>query len=150
MGIKIISKNKRVGYDFSLSEKFEAGLELTGTEVKSLRAGHCKIAEAHVNIDKHGEVWVYNMHIPKYEYGTYANHDEVRKRKLLLNRKEINELVKGTDQKGFTIVPTMIYFKGSLVKLEIALAKGKKLFDKRHAEAEKSVQKKLRQGNFDI
>jgi len=149
MGIKVITKNKRASYDFSLSDKFEAGISLKGTEVKSLRAGQCKIKEAHVNIDKHGEVWLYNMHIPKYEFGTYANHDELRKRKLLLNRREIEELVKGVDQKGFTIIPLMIYFKGSLVKMEIALAKGRKLFDKRQAEAKKDVERKLRQGNYE-
>ena len=150
MGIKIITKNKRAGYDFTLSDKFEAGLSLTGTEVKSLRSGHCKIAEAHVNIDKKGEVWLYNMHIPKYEFGTYANHEELRRRKLLLNRREIGELVRAVEQKGFTIIPTMIYFKGSLVKIEIALAKGRKLYDKRQADAKKDVERKLQQGKYDL
>jgi SsrA-binding protein len=148
-GIKIITKNKRASYDFALSDTFEAGMALKGTEVKSLRAGKVKINESYISVDKKGEVWIHNMMISHYEFGTYANHDETRKRKLLLNRKEIEELDRGIKQKGLTIVPTKLYFKGSLVKIEIALAKGKKLYDKREDKAKKDVERKLRQGKYD-
>jgi SsrA-binding protein len=149
MGIKIIAKNKRASYDYSLLEKFEAGLVLQGTEVKSLREGKVKIAESHISIDDNGEVWIYNMHIPHYTYGNINNHDENRKRKLLLNIKEIAKIFHKAQAQGLTIVPTIIYFKKSLVKLEIALAKGKKQFDKRQDEAKKTVQRKLQRGIYD-
>jgi SsrA-binding protein len=149
MGIKIIVKNKRAGYDYFLEEKFEAGLMLQGTEVKSLREGKCNIAESFVTIDKNHEVWIHNLSIPKYKFGTYDNHDETRKRKLLLNKVEIKQIEKGLATKGQTLVPTIIYFKKSLVKIEIALAKGKKLYDKRQTEAKKDVERKIRQGRYD-
>jgi SsrA-binding protein len=149
MGIKIIVKNKRATYDFALDEKFEAGIALQGTEVKSLRAGKAQIAESYINVDKNDEVWIHNMKIPLYEFGTYANHSETRKRKLLLKRNEIDELKKGLATKGQTIVPTKLYFKGAFVKIEIALAKGKKLYDKRQDKAKKDVERKLRQGQYD-
>jgi SsrA-binding protein len=149
MGIKVIVKNKRASYDFALEEKFEAGLVLQGTEVKSLRDGKCMIAESYVTVDKNGEVWIHNMKIPQYSHGTYANHEETRKRKLLLNLKEIEQLQKGLAMKGQTIVATKLYFKGPRVKVEIALAKGKKLYDKRQDKAKKDVERKLRQGNYE-
>ena len=149
MGIKIIAKNKRASYDYFLEEKFEAGIALQGTEVKSLRDGKCSIGEAYVTIDKNHEVWVYNLNIPKYQFGTYDNHDETRKRKLLLRSEEIKQIEKALATKGQTLVPTIIYFKKSLVKVEIALAKGKKLYDKRADTAKKDVERKLRQGKYD-
>jgi len=149
VAIKIISKNKRAGYDFLLEEKFEAGMQLRGTEVKSLRAGKCTMNEAYCTIDKNNEIWVNQLHIPPYEFGSDANHEETRRRKLLLNSKEISYIEKSLATKGQTLIPTKIYFKGSLIKIEIALAKGKKLFDKREASKSKDVERKIRQGNFD-
>jgi len=149
MGIKIISKNQRAGYDYFIEDKFECGLSLVGTEVKSLRLGKAQINEAFVTIDSHGEVWIQNMTIPQYEFGNINNHVETRKRKLLLNRNEIQQIEKKMAAKGYTIIPLALYFKDSLVKCEIALAKGKKLFDKRDTAAKKDVERKLRQGQFD-
>lgn len=149
MGIKIIAKNKRASYDYFLEDKYEAGLALKGTEVKSLRAGKCSLAEAFCDIDKNGEVWLRQMSIPQYEFGNIANHEETRKRKLLLNRNEIDSIKKSLATKGQTLVPTKIYFKDSKVKLEIALAKGKKLYDKRESKKAKEVERKLRQGAYE-
>lgn len=149
MGIKIITKNKRAGYDYFLEEKFEAGLVLQGTEVKSLREGKANINDAFVTIDGHGEAWIQNMTIPHYKFGNITNHEETRKRKLLLNAKEINEIVKNIQLKKLTVVPTALYFKDSRVKIEIALAKGKKMYDKRETEAKRDVDRKLRQKDYE-
>lgn len=148
-GIKIITKNKRASFDYVLEDKYEAGMKLQGTEVKSLRAGKCTMNEAYCTIDKNNEIWVNQLHIPPYQFGTYDNHNETRKRKLLLNAKEIQFIQKSLATKGQTLVPTKLYFKGSLVKIEIALAKGKKLFDKREASKAKDIEKKIRQGQYD-
>lgn len=149
MGIKVIVKNSRAGYDFFLEEKYEAGLVLQGTEVKSLRAGKATLTEAFVTIDNDGEAWIHNLVIPHYAFGNINNHVENRKRKLLLNRDEINDINKRMAQKGLTLIPTQLYFKDSRVKCEIALAKGKKLYDKRDASAKKDLDRKLRQGNYE-
>lgn len=149
MGIKVIVKNSRAGYDFFLEEKYEAGLVLQGTEVKSLRAGKATLAEAFVMIDGKGEAWLYNMSIPHYTHGNIHNHEESRKRKLLLHKDQINDMNKRMAQKGLTLIPTSLYFKDSRVKCEIALAKGKKLYDKRDASAKKDVERKLRQGQYE-
>lgn len=149
MGIKIIAKNKRASYDYFLSEKLEAGIQLKGTEVKSLRKGKGSISESHVGIDSNGEMWIYNMLIPQYEFGNINNHQENRTRKLLLHTKEIVKLSHAMKAGSMTIVPTIIYFKNSLVKIEIALAKGKKLHDKRESEKEKDINRKLQRGIFD-
>ncbi len=149
MGIKIICKNQRAGYDYFLEDKYECGVALTGTEVKSLRLGKGIINEAFVTIDSSGEVWLQNSTIPHYEFGNINNHPETRKRKLLLNRQEIHQLGKKMATKGYTVIPLALYFKDSLVKCEIALAKGKNLFDKRDTAAKKDVERKLRQGQFD-
>jgi SsrA-binding protein len=149
MGIKIIAKNQRAGYDFFLEEKYECGVALLGTEVKSLRLGKAIINEAFVTIDSVGEVWLQNATIPHYEFGNINNHPETRKRKLLLKREEIVQISKKMAMKGYTIIPISLYFKDSLVKCEIALAKGKKLYDKRDTSAKKDVERKLRQGQFD-
>ncbi len=149
MGVKIICKNQRAGYDYFLEEKYECGVALQGTEVKSLRLGKALITEAYVTIDSQGEVWLQNATIPHYEFGNINNHPETRKRKLLLNRTEIQQISKKMATKGYTIIPLALYFKDSLVKCEIALAKGKKLYDKRDTAAKKDVERKLRQGQFE-
>lgn len=149
MGVKIIVKNSRASYDYFLEEKYECGMSLLGTEVKSLRLGKAMINEAFVAIDSKGEVWLQNMTIPHYEFGNINNHSETRKRKLLLNREEIKAIEKKMATKGYTLIPIALYFKDSLVKCEIALAKGKKLYDKRDTAAKKDVERKLRQGQFD-
>jgi len=149
MGIKIISKNQRAGYDYFLEDKYECGVSLLGTEVKSLRLGKAQINEGFVTIDSKGEVWLQNATIPQYEFGNINNHQETRKRKLLLKREEIQQIEKKMATKGYTLIPLALYFKDSLVKCEIALAKGKKLFDKRDTAAKKDVERKLRQGQFE-
>lgn len=149
MGIKIICKNQRAGYDYFLEDKYECGLELLGTEVKSMRLGKGIINEAYVAIDNSGEVWLQNATITQYEFGNINNHVETRKRKLLLKREEIQQIEKKMATKGYTVIPLALYFKDSLVKCEIALAKGKKLFDKRDTAAKKDVERKLRQGQFE-
>lgn len=149
MGIKVIAKNKRASYDYFLEAKYEAGLSLQGTEVKTLRGGKCTMTEAYCAIDKKDEVWIHNMTIPHYEFGNISNHEETRKRKLLLNRSEIDAIKKSLAIKGQTLVPTMVYFKGSKVKLEIALAKGKKLHDKRETTKTREAERKLRQGVYE-
>jgi SsrA-binding protein len=149
MGIKQIAKNSRAGYDFFLEEKYEAGVVLQGTEVKSLRDGKATLTEAFVTIDNSGEAWLHNLVIPHYAFGNLNNHVENRKRKLLMHRSEINNINKRMAQKGLTLIPTQLYFKDSKVKCEIALAKGKKLYDKRDASAKKDLDRKLRQGNYE-
>ena len=147
--MKIIAKNKRASYDYALKEKYEAGVMLQGTEVKSLRQGKATIAEAYISIDKNDEIWAYNINIPQYEFGNIHNHEETRKRKLLLNKKEIEILKHQIKAGGMTIIPTILYFKRSIVKLEIALGKGKKLHDKRDDQAKKDVQRKIQRGIYD-
>jgi SsrA-binding protein len=149
MGIKLICKNSRAGYDYFLEEKFECGISLVGTEVKSLRKGKAIINDGFVTVDSNGEVWLQNVTIPHYDFGNINNHPETRKRKLLLNRHEIKEIEKKMAIKGYTLIPTSLYFKDSIAKCEIALAKGKKIYDKRDTEAKKDVERKLRQGHFE-
>lgn len=147
MGIKIIAKNKRASFDYQLDDKTEAGIVLQGTEVKSLRDGKVTLGEAHITIDSNMEVWLYNMNIGQYEFGNRHNHEEARKRKLLLNRHEIEDFVHRMKTEKLTLIPTMIYFKDSNIKVEIALGKGKKLHDKRQDEAKKDVERQLRRGD---
>ena len=135
-GTKLIANNKKAYHDYFIDDKWEAGIELFGTEVKSIRMGKCSIKEAFVKIDK-GEVYVYGMHISPYEKGNIFNKDPLRVRKLLLHRQEIRKIQGHITQKGYTIVPLSVYFSGSLVKVEIGLAKGKKLYDKRQDIAKK-------------
>ncbi len=149
MGIKIICKNQRANYDYFIEDKYECGMALLGTEVKSMRQGKGIINEAYIVIDSSGEAWLQNATIPHYDFGNINNHSETRKRKLLLKREEIDQINKKMATKGFTLIPLTLYFKDSLVKCEIALAKGKKLFDKRDTAAKKDVERKLRQGQFD-
>jgi SsrA-binding protein len=148
-GIKVISKNKRAGFDYELLKRFEAGVSLKGTEIKVLREGKVNLNEAYVTIDQNDEVWAYNVLIPQYTFGNIHNHDEHRIKKLLLHKKEIVEIYHDMKTKGLTMVVTMIYFKGSKVKIEVAMARGKKLHDKRASEAKKDVERKLRQGQYD-
>lgn len=136
MAKKLIANNKKAYHDYFIEEKYEAGISLAGTEVKSLRMGRCNIKEAFIRIE-HDEVFVYNMHISPYEKGNIFNKDPLRVRKLLLHRQEIRKIQGHITQKGYTIVPLSVYFSGSLVKVEIGLAKGKKLYDKRQDIAKK-------------
>lgn len=133
---KIIANNKKAFYDYFIEDKYEAGIELVGTEVKSLRMGKCSIKEAFVRIQK-GEVFIYGMHISPYEKGNIFNRDSLRARKLLLHRYEIRKIEGQIAQKGYTLVPLNVYLKGSLMKVEIGLAKGKKQYDKRQDIAKK-------------
>ena len=133
---KIIANNKKAFYDYFIEDKYEAGIELVGTEVKSLRMGKCSIKEAFVRIQK-GEVFIYGMHISPYEKGNIFNRDPLRASKLLLHRYEIRKIEGQIAQKGYTLVPLNVYLKGSLMKVEIGLAKGKKQYDKRQDIAKK-------------
>ncbi len=133
---KLIANNKKARFDYFIEDTYEAGIALHGTEVKSLRMGKCSIKESFIRIEK-GEVYVYNMHISPYEKGNIFNKDPLRVRKLLLHKYEINKLEAKIAQKGYTIVPLNVYFSKGLVKVEIGLAKGKKLYDKRQDIAKK-------------
>ncbi len=134
--VKLIANNKKAYHDFFVDDTYETGISLTGTEVKSLRMGKCSIKEAFVRIEN-GEVIIYGMHISPYEKGNIFNKDPLRPRKLLMHRYEINKLMGKIKEKGMTLVPLRVYFKGSLVKVEIGLARGKKLYDKRQDIAKK-------------
>ena len=138
--IKLIANNKKARHDYFLEEKYEAGIALHGTEVKSLRMGKCSIKESFIRIEN-GEVFIYGMHISPYEKGNIFNKDPLRVKKLMLHKAEINKLIGKTKEKGMAIVPLKVYFKGSLVKVEIGLAKGKKLYDKRQDIAKKDQQR---------
>lgn len=133
---KLIANNKKARFDYFIEESLEAGIALAGTEVKSLRMGKCSIKESFIRIEK-GEVFVYNMHISPYEKGNIYNKDPLRVRKLLLHRHQIRKLEGQMAQKGYTIVPLEVYLKDGLVKIEIGLARGKKLYDKRQDIAKK-------------
>lgn len=141
-GYKLISQNKKAYYDYFIEETYEAGLVLVGTEVKSIRGGSASVKESFIRIDQ-GEAFIHNMHINPYEHGNIFNKDPVRTRKLLLHRREIDKLVGSVMQKGMTIVPLKVYIKGSLVKMEIGLARGKKLHDKRQDIAKKDAQRQM-------
>ena len=137
---KLIANNKKAYFDYFIEETFEAGIELHGTEVKSLRMGHCSIKESFIEVDN-GEVFIHQMHISPYEKGNIFNKDPLRVKKLLLHKSEINKILGQSKMKGYTVVPLKVYFKGSLVKVEIALARGKKLYDKRESIAKKDQQR---------
>lgn len=149
--MKLVANNKKAYHDFFIEEKYEAGLVLHGTEVKSLRMGKFSIKEAFIRIEN-GEVYIYGMHISPYEKGNIFNKDPLRVRKLLLHRQEIRKLIGNSSEKGYTIVPLQVYFKDGRAKIEIGLAKGKKLYDKRQdiakkdqkREAEKELKVRLR------
>ena len=132
-GLKIISNNRKARFNYFFTEFFEAGIELWGSEVKSLRDGKVNIAESYA-LDLHGEIYLVNSHIPLYKESSYNNHDPKRNRKLLLNKREINKLIGRINREGFTLIPTKLYFKKGRAKVEIAVAKGKKQYDKRQAK----------------
>ncbi|MCI7099888.1 MAG: SsrA-binding protein SmpB [Lachnospiraceae bacterium] len=133
---KLVANNKKAYHDYFIEDTYEAGIALSGTEVKSLRMGRCSIKESFIRIEK-GEVFIYGMHISPYEKGNIFNKDPLRVRKLLLHRRQISKLVGQIAEKGYTLVPLKVYFTGSLAKVEIGLAKGKKLYDKRQDIAKK-------------
>ena len=138
--VKLIANNKKAYHDYFIEDKYETGIALVGTEVKSLRMGKCSIKEAFIRIE-HGEVFVYGMHISPYEKGNIFNKDPLRPKKLLMHKSEIRKLVGKIAEQGYTLVPVEVYFKGSLVKVQIALAKGKKLYDKRQDIARKDMRR---------
>ena len=132
-GLKIISNNRKARFNYFFSEFYEAGVVLTGSEVKSLRDGKVNISESYA-FDFNGEIFLVNSHIPSYKESSYNNHDPKRNRKLLLNKKEINKLIGRINREGFTLIPTKLYFKKGKAKIEIAVAKGKKQYDKRQTK----------------
>lgn len=137
---RLIANNKKARHDYFIEDTYEAGIVLHGTEVKSLRQGHCSIKESFVRIDQ-GEVIIYGMHISPYEKGNIFNKDPLRPKKLMLHKYEINKLIGKIKEKGLTLVPLRVYFKGSLVKVEIGLARGKKLYDKRQDIAKRDMKR---------
>lgn len=147
MGNDTVATNRRARHDYTILETLEVGIELRGTEVKSLRAHKASLAESFARVDN-GELFVCNMHINPYEYGSYTNVDPVRKRKLLAHKKEIGRLITLVSQKGITLIPLKVYFKRGLAKVELALAKGKRQFDKRDSikkrEAKREVERHFR------
>ena len=144
MNTKLISKNPTAYHNYIIENKIEAGIVLSGTEIKSIRAGKANLKDSYAII-KNGEVFVVGMHISPYEKGNIFNKDPLRNRKLLLNKREINKLIGLTKQKGYSLIPISLYFKGSLVKLELGIGKGKKLYDKRQDIAKKDALKKINQ-----
>ena len=142
-GIKILSDNRQAGHNYFLLDRFEAGMVLTGTEVKAARSGKIQLRESYAVIDKN-EAWLNNAHISEYSHGNRENHAPVRSRKLLLHRREIDKLMGQTREKGLSLIPTKIYLKEGRIKCEIALAKGKKLHDKREAERARTAEDEAR------
>jgi len=141
--IKVVATNRKAGFEYFLMERFEAGLSLQGSEIKSIRAGQISLAEAYVNIEN-GDAWLVESHIAPYEQANRMNHDPKRPRRLLLHKKEIRELWNAVRQKGVTIVPIRVFLKEGRAKLEIAIAKGKQLHDKRNAIAQRDQERELR------
>ena len=142
MGIKIVARNRKANFEYFLLDRYEAGLELKGSEIKSLRAGKISITEAYVSIEGK-QAWLMESHIAPYETASYYNHEPKRNRRLLLHKKEILEIWNLIRQKGVTVIPTMVYLKDSRAKVEIAVAKGKKLYDKRQSIADKDQEREL-------
>jgi len=145
---KLIANNKKAYHDYFIEDTYEAGISLHGTEVKSMRMGKCSIKESFIRVDR-GEMFVFGMHVSPYEKGNIFNKDPLRPKKLLLHKYEINKITGKMKEKGYTIVPIKVYFKGSLVKVEVALAKGKKQYDKRQDIAKKD-QKREAQRDFKV
>ena len=143
-GRKVVAQNKKARHDYHIEATYEAGMVLVGTEVKSLRMGRASLVDGFVDIDGH-EAWLHGVHIPEYSQGTWTNHSARRKRKLLLNRAEIDKIERRANEKGLTIVPLAIYFLDGRAKVEIALAKGKKSWDKRAALAERQATRETEQ-----
>ena len=142
-GIKIAAENRKARHDYAIHETFEAGIELVGTEVKALRAGKANLKDAYAQVTKTAEVYVYNLHISPYEQGNQFNHEPLRPRRLLLHRAEIRRLIGKVKEKGYALIPLKLYFTHGLVKMELALATGKKLYDKRQSMAEKDAKREM-------
>ncbi len=143
-GRKLIAQNRKARHDYAIEDVFEAGLVLQGTEVKSLRQGRVSLTDGFVDIEN-GEAWLHGVHIPEYSQGTWTNHAARRKRKLLLNRHEIDKIESRVNEKGLTLIPLSLYFKDGRAKVEIALARGKKTWDKRRAIAERQAKREAQQ-----
>ncbi len=139
-GIKILAKNRKASFEYFLLEKFEAGIELKGSEIKSIRSGQVSIGEAYIQIENL-EAWLINSHVAKYDAASIFNHDPKRKRRLLLHKKEITQIWNAVRQKGLTVVPTILYLSNGKAKIEIALAKGKKMYDKRDSIAKRDAER---------
>ena len=139
---KLIAKNPVAYHNYTINDKLEAGIVLTGTEIKSIRAGKVNLKDSYVNI-KNGEAYIYGMHISPYEQGNIFNKDPLRVRKLLMHKKEIMKLLGKVNQDGLALIPLSVYFKGSILKVQVGLCKGKKLYDKRNSMAEKSAKRKI-------
>ena len=142
MAIKTIVTNRKAYHDYIIHESIEAGIALTGSEIKSIRAGKVNLSDAYVRPEG-GELWLLNVHIARYESSGYMDHEPKRPRRLLLHRKQIDNLISEVSQKGFTLVPLKLYIKDSLAKVEIALAKGKKLYDKRESIARREAEREI-------
>lgn len=142
MGIKVIATNKKAYHDYFIEETFEAGIVLTGTEVKSIRMGKVNLKESFCRI-KDGEVFINNMNISPYDFGNRENHDPTRMRKLLLHHTEIDKLIRLTEQKGMALLPTKLYFKRNYIKLELGVGRGKKLHDKRQTIKQKEADREM-------
>ena len=140
---KIVAKNPNARHNYTIEDTYEAGIVLTGTEIKSIRKGKVNLKDSYANI-KNGEVFIYGMHISPYEHGNIFNKDPLRTRKLLLNRREINKLIGLMQQKGFSLVPISLYFNGNFLKIELGVGKGKKLYDKRQDIAKKDAEMRMR------
>ncbi len=143
-GRTMVAQNKKARHDYAIEDTFEAGLVLQGTEVKSLRQGRASLVDGFVDIDG-GEAWLHGVHIPEYTQGTWTNHSARRKRKLLLNRVEIDKIERRVSEKGLTVVPLALYFKDGRAKVEIGVGKGKKSWDKRHSIAERTADREKEQ-----
>lgn len=139
---KIIAKNPVAYHNYAINDKLEAGIVLSGTEIKSIRLGKVNLKDSYVNI-KNGEAYIYGMHISPYEHGNIFNKDPLRTRKLLLTKREINKLIGYINQKGMSLIPIQLYFKNNFVKLELGIGKGKKLYDKREDIAKKDAERKI-------
>ena len=144
MNTKLIAKNPTAYHNYNIEDKLEVGIVLSGTEIKSIRNGKANIKDSYAQI-KNGEIFIIGMHISPYEHGNIFNKDPLRNRKLLLNRKEINKLTGMVTQKGYSLVPICMYFKGSIVKIELGIGKGKKLYDKRQDIAKKEAERRILQ-----
>ena len=146
MNTKLIAKNPTAYHNYTIEDKLEAGIVLSGTEIKSIRTGKANLKDTYAQI-KNGEVFIVGMHISPYEHGNIFNKDPLRDRKLLLNKREINKLIGMVKQKGYSLVPISLYFKGSLVKVELGIGKGKKLYDKRQDIAKKEAERRILQAS---
>jgi SsrA-binding protein len=143
MAIKVIAANKKAYHDYFIGDSIEAGIVLSGSEIKSIRAGSVNIRDSYVKPDNKSELWIENMHVARYDPASYMSHDPVRKRKLLLHKKEIRNLADKVAQKGYTLVATRLYLKDGRAKLEVALAKGKKLYNKKEDIAKRDIERDL-------